>query len=170
MTHTCNLRTWAAEARELLQIWGQLGLHRECPTTLDHMWSKALPLWCGIVNKEDSSPRCACHAPLHYSLVGVALPPERNPFQLGRSTAGGPGRLAVPVPLEVTLLITPLFWQSLCENTIWLEYFEQSLLLRVLNLLLCRDPQPWPRKFSVHPGVPVLLRGWFRETSATWII
>lgn len=50
--------------------------------------------------------------------VGVALPPERNPFQLGRSTAGGPGRLAVPVPLEVTLLITPLFWQSLCENTI----------------------------------------------------
>lgn len=91
MTHTCNLRTWAAEARELLQIWGQLGLPRECPTTLDHMWSKALPLWCGIVNKEDSSPRCACHAPSHYSLVGVALPPERNPFQLGRSTAGALG-------------------------------------------------------------------------------
>lgn len=110
MTHTCNLSTWAAKARELLQIWGRLGLHRECPTTLDYAWSKALPLWCGIVNKEDSWLRCA--TPFCITAFRRRGTPTREEPLLVCSTAGG------PVSLEFTLLITPLFWQSLCENTI----------------------------------------------------
>lgn len=111
MTHTCNLSTWAAEARELLQIWGQLGLHRECPTTLDYMWSKALPLWCGIVNKEDSWLWCVPRPFALQPFVGVALPPERNPFGLACSTAGGPPLGLVPWDLCTLDYLIILLWE-----------------------------------------------------------
>lgn len=158
MTHTCNLRTWAAEARELLQIWGQLGLHRECLTTLDHMWSKALPLWCGIVNKEDSSPRCA--TPLRITAFRRRGSPTREePLPTRAFYCRGPWAAGCSSPTwghpphHPSVLAKPL-WKHHLTWIFWtkpsLESAESAALpwpsalaQEVFSAPRCPSPPPW---------------------------